>query len=180
MSEGFSRQSPVSSGASRPVLCVLIAAAAVAAQHSVVITLPDTIMEPGTKVTWVKKVPRYCEGPATDGNTVYFTEQRGGSDPNWPIWKLDLGNPSDTGTRWVQTGQNNGLFVDAKGMVYAAENGKVVRFKKDGSQDATLASTGSNGVSFKQANDLSAGKNGAVYFTDLGTSLYYIDAGGRL
>lgn len=181
MSALFSKHGPAASGVPGSVLCILIAAAIAVAQHSAVITLPDSIMEPGTRVTWLKKVPRYCEGPATDGGTlVYFTEQRANSDPNWPIWKLDLGNPGDTGTRWVQTGQNNGLFVDAKGMVHAAENGMVVRFRKDGSLDATLATSGTGGVSFKQANDLSVGKNGAFYFTDLGSSVYHVDPAGQL
>lgn len=171
---------PFSSRAHGAVLGILIAAAAASAQHSAVITLPDSIMEPGTQVTWVKKVPRYCEGPATNGTLVYFTEQHANSDPNWPIWKLDLSNPADTGTRWVASGQNNGLFVDAKGMVYSAQNGKVVRLKQDGSVDATLAASGTGGVSFKQANDLSIGKNGALYFTDLGSSVYYVDPAGQL
>lgn len=168
------------SGASGAIPGILVAAPAAIAQHSAVITLPDSILEPGTQVVWTKKVPRYCEGPATDGNIVYFTEQHADSDPNWPIWKMDLGNPSDTGSRWVAAGQNNGLFVDAEGRVYAAENGKVVRFKKDGSLDATLAAGGTDGVSFKKANDLSVGKNGALYFTDLGGSVYYADPAGRL
>ena len=181
MSVLSAKLNPASVSAQRAVLCVLLYASVAAAQNSAVITLPDSIMEPGTQVTWVKKLPRYCEGPATDGGTlVYFTEQHANSDPNWPIWKLDLGNPNDTGTRWVQTGQNNGLFVDAKGMVYAAQNGKVVRFKKDGSLDVTLANSGAGGITFKQANDLSIGKNGAIYFTDLGTSVYYVDAAGQL
>jgi sugar lactone lactonase YvrE len=163
-------------------LGILLSAAAVAAQHSAVISLPDSILEPGTKVTWVKKVPHYCEGPATDGSgIVYFTEQRGNSDQNWPIWKIDISNPSDTGTRWVvQSNQTNGLFADANGRVYAAQKGKIARYKKDGSLDATLAASGTGGVAFNQANDLSVGKNGALYFTDLGTSVYYLDPSGQL
>lgn len=181
MSVLFSSHSPGSSRAPGAVLCILIAATFATGQNSAVITLPDSIMEPGTQVIWAKKLPRYCEGPATYGGTiVYFTEQHANSDPNWPIWKLDLSNPSDTGTRWVQTGQNNGLFVDAKGMVYSPQNGKVVRFNKDGSLDATLATSGTGGVTFKQANDLSVGKNGAIYFTDHGNSVYYADAAGQL
>lgn len=163
-------------------LCVGLSAFAARAQHSAVISLPDSILEPGTKVTWVKKVPRYCEGPATDGaNLVYFTEQRGGSDMSWPIWKLDLSNPNDTGSRWVvQSNQTNGLFADANGLIYAAQKGKIARYKKDGSLDKTLVSSGAGGINFNQANDLSVGKNGAVYFTDLGTSVYYLDPAGQL
>ncbi|MEO6097567.1 MAG: SMP-30/gluconolactonase/LRE family protein [Fibrobacteria bacterium] len=180
MSVLFHQQGSVSSSRPVTVFCILMAAGFAAAQHSAVITLPDSIMEPGVKVTWVKKVPFYCEGPATDGSTlVYFTEQHSSTDPNWPIWKLDISNPSDTGTRWVLAGQNNGLFVDAKGMVYSPQSGKVVRLKKDGSVDATVAASGGS-AAFKQANDLSVGKNGAIYFTDHGTSLFYIDPAGQL
>jgi gluconolactonase len=181
MSALFSGPSPVSSRVTGSLFYILIAAAAASAQHSAVITLPDSIMDPGAKVAWVKKVPRYCEGPATDGNSfVYFTEQHPNSDPNWPIWRLDLSNPNDTGSRWAQTGQSNGLFVDANGRVYSAQSGKIVRFKKDGSLDATVAASGTGGVSFGQANDLSVGKNGAVYFTDHGGSVYYVDPAGQL
>jgi gluconolactonase len=182
MSASISGPVPFASRLSVAGLCVLLFAAVVPAQNSAVISLPDSILEPGTQVVWVKKVPRYCEGPATDGSgIVYFTEQHDNSDLNWPIWKLDLSNPGDTGSRWVvQSNQANGLFADAKGLVYAAQKGKIVRYKKDGTLDATLAASGTGGVTFNQANDLSVGKNGALYFTDLGSSVYYVDAAGQL
>jgi hypothetical protein len=133
------------------------------AQHTAVVDLPDSIAAAGSEVTWVKKVPFYCEGPAVDLNdgTLYFTEQHDNSDMNWPIWKINPANPSDTGSRWITaSNQSNGLFVDGKGRVIAAQKGKFVRYNKNGTVDATLATSG-NGANFGQANDFSMGADGS-------------------
>lgn len=166
----------------RAFASLLAAALPAAAQHSATIQLPDSIMAAGTQVKWVKKLPFYCEGPSVDlsDGTVYFTEQHDNSDLNWPIWKINPAAPSDTGTRWITaSNQSNGLFVDAQGRVIAAQKGKFVRYKKDGSVDATLATSGS-GAGFGQANDFSIGKDGSFYFTDLGSNIFYVDAAGKL
>lgn len=157
-------------------------AGGVFAQHSAVVSLPDSIAAAGTQVVWVKKVPRYCEGPATDpaDGTVYWSEQREGSTNDWPIWKMNPGNPSDTGSRWITaSNQTNGLFVDSQGRVLAAQKGKIVRYAKSGAQDSVLATSGGS-VTFNQANDLSVGANGAIYFTDLGSQVYFLDATRKL
>ena len=163
-------------------VAILIAALPAAAQHSAVIDLPDSIMAPGTQMKWVKKVPKYCEGPAVDlaDGTVYFTEQLDNSNMNWPIWKINPANASDTGSRWISaSNQSNGLFVDGQGRVIAAQKGKIVRYKKDASVDVVLATSG-NGATFNQANDLSLGKDGSFYFTDLGSQAFFVDAQGKL
>jgi gluconolactonase len=69
--------------------------------------------------------------------------------------------------------------VDGQGRVIAAQKGKLVRYSKSGTLDATLVTSG-NGASFNQANDFSLGKTGAVYFTDLGSQVYYADAQGKI
>jgi hypothetical protein len=142
----------------------LSAAGLVHAQHSAVVDLPDSIAAAGSEVTWVKKIPFYCEGPAVDlsDGTFYFTEQHDNSDMNWPIWKIgNPGNPSDTGSRWITaSNQSNGLFVDGKGRVIAAQKGKFVRYNKNGTVESTLATSG-NGANFGQANDFSMGADGS-------------------
>jgi sugar lactone lactonase YvrE len=164
-------------------LAVLLAAGAARAQQSATITLPDSIVEPGTQVKWFKKILQYCEGPATDqaDGTLYFTEQRDNNTLDWPIWKINPGNPSDTGARWVSpSNQSNGLFVDGQGRVIAAQKGKIVRYAKSGAVDSVLVTSGNGGVNFGQANDFSMGKNGALYFTDLGSQIFYLDASRKL
>jgi gluconolactonase len=151
-------------------------------QHSAVVDLPDSISAAGTQVIWVKKMPFYCEGPAVDLNdgTLYFTEQHDNSDMNWPIWKINPANPNDTGSRWITaSNQSNGLFVDGKGRVIAAQKGKFVRYNKNGTVDSELATSG-RGADFGQANDFSMGADGSFYFTDLGSRIFYVDAAGKL
>lgn len=155
---------------------VLATACAARAQHSATIDLPDSIAAAGTPVDRIKKIPFYCEGPAVDlsDGTLYFTEQHDNSVSDWPIWKINPANPSDTGSRWVvQSNQSNGLFVDGQGRVIAAQKGKIVRYKKDASLDSVLAVSGSN-VAFGQANDFSMGRNGDIFFSDLGSQIYYL------
>jgi gluconolactonase len=161
---------------------VLCAAAMGRAQQSATIQLPDSLMAPGTQMKWVKKVAQFCEGAAVDlsDGTVYFTEQRDNNTSDWPIWKIHPETAGDTGTRWItNSNQSNGLFVDSQGRVIAAQKGKVVRYKKDATVDAVLATSG-NGATFGQANDLSVGKSGAFYFTDLGSNVFYVDPAGKL
>src|SRR5690606_31092240 len=177
----FSMSNP--SGRSPLLISAFAALAAGAfAQHTALVDLPDSIAAPGTQVVWVKKVPRYCEGPATDisTGTVYWSEQREGNNPEWPIWKINPNTPSDTGTRWIMnSNQTNGLFVDYQGRVSAAQEGKIVRYAKTGAVDTVLATSGS-GATFNQANDLSVGRNGAIYFTDLGSQVFYLSPSGQL
>ncbi|MDB5106503.1 MAG: gluconolactonase precursor [Fibrobacteres bacterium] len=165
------------------VAIVLGGASLASAQHSATVSLPDSIAEPGTQVVWVKKVQQYCEGPAVDlkDGTVYFTEQRDNSVSDWPIWKINPANPSDTGSRWITaSNQSNGLFVDAQGRVIAAQKGKIVRYNKNATVDSVLTTSGTNGVTFGQANDFSIGKNGAIFFSDLGNQIFYLDASRKL
>ena len=150
-----------------------------------IIDLPDSLWA-GDSVTWVRKVPFYCEGPAYDETTghVYFTQQIGNSTPNWPVWRVKPG--VDTGIVWYNTYQNNGLEFDYQGRLIAAQNGRLSRLTgpspvtkgsgSGGSPDtATIVASGNNGVTFGQANDLSIGKKGDIFFTTLGSSIYYMN-----
>ncbi len=143
------------------------------------VTLPDSICTATMPVVWEKKVPQYCEGPAYETSTgfVYFTEQAGGA--NWPIWKIRPGT-ADTGIHFVTTRQNNGLEFDPQGRLVAAEDGRIARFTSTGALDSVLVASGQNGVSFNQANDLTIGANGGIYFTALGTDVYYLSSTRQL
>jgi gluconolactonase len=46
--------------------------------------------------------------------------------------------------------------------------------------DSTQVTSGTNGVTFNQANDLSIGSNGAIYFTALGSAVYYLSPSRQL
>jgi sugar lactone lactonase YvrE len=73
--------------------------------------------------------------------------------------------------------QSNGLEFDPQGRLVAVQNGRLTRYTQAGTVDSTLVLSGQNGVNFNQANDLSIGTNGAVYFTDLGTNVYHLSTG---
>lgn len=138
-----------------------------------IIQLPDSLRAVTDTVKWVKKIPMYCEGPAWEPATgaVYFTEQFGGSVQNWPIWKVLPGNATDTGKIFVNTYQSNGLEFDPQGRLVACQNGRLSRYKSDGTLDSTLVTF----TTPAQANDLSIGVNGAIYFTGLGSAVYYLN-----
>ena len=150
---------------------MLIAVSAMAQTFTV--NLPDSICPTGNAVTWEKRITNYCEGPAYEAATgyVYFTEQAGGA--NWPIWRIRPAT-ADTGIRWVTTRQNNGLEFDPQGRLVAAQDGRIARYTPAGVLDSALVSTGQNGVTFGQANDLSIGSNGAIYFTQNMTQVFYL------
>ncbi len=151
------------------------------AQAQSVIQLPDSLFQAGDTITWWKRIPTFCEGPAWDAATqsVFFTRQYGNQQANWPIYRIRPGH--DTGDVFIATAaQANGLAFDAQGLLVAAQNGKLTRYKVDGSVDSVLVTSGTNGVSFNQANDLSIGKNGAIYFTDLGNRVFHLSATGQL
>ncbi len=159
------------------VLALLSMAAFGFAQHSAIVELPDSIAAAGTTVQWVKKLPSYCEGPAIDAEgNLYFTQQSGNV---WPVWKINPSNIADTGSIFLNTNQNNGLAFDAKGRLVVAQKGKIGRYLKNGTLDSVLGVSGS-GATFGQANDLSLGTNGDIYFTDLASNIFYIDASRTL
>lgn len=163
-------------------MCALALGAAFApAQGQSLIQLPDSLFQAGDTITWWKRIPTFCEGPAWDAATqsVLFTRQYGNQQANWPIYKIRPGQ--DTGDVFIATSaQANGLAFDAQGLLVAAQNGKLTRYKADGSVDSVLVTSGANGVSFNQANDLSIGKSGAIYFTDLGNRVFHLNAAGQL
>ena len=137
-----------------------------------IIQLPDSLHAAADTVKWVKKIPMYCEGPAWEPSTgaVYFTEQFAANVQNWPLWKVLPGNSSDTGSVFVANYQNNGLDFDPQGRLVSCQNGRLSRYKSDGTLDSTLITF----TTPAQANDLSIGANGAMYFTGLGNAVYYL------
>jgi gluconolactonase len=157
---------------------VVVFASPAAAQN--VIQLPDSLYTAGDTVVWVKRVAAYCEGPAWEPATgyVYFDQQGANTAANWPIWRVKPGE--DTGIVWVNAYQSNGLEFDKQGRLVAAQNGRLTRYFPNGTVDSTLVTSGTNGVTFNQANDLSIGSNGAIYFTALGSAVYYLSPSRQL
>lgn len=169
------------------IAALTISAAAPRALSQNLIELPDSLWG-GDSVTWVSKVTGYCEGPAWEASTgaVYFTEQaQSGSAVNWPIRKVKPGT-GDSGAIWYNNLQSNGLHFDASARLVTAQNGRLTRFRAvaPGSEnpvvDTVLVTSGTDGVSFNQANDLSIGKSGALYFTDLQSRVFYFSPSRRL
>lgn len=148
--------------------------------------LPDSLMAPGTKVVWVKKMAAYCEGPAVDPSGIlYFTEQRSSATQEWPIWKINPSDPADTGTVFLRnSSQANGMNFDRQGRLVAAQYHKLTRFETAGASPGaaagTVLATSGNGAAFDKANDMSIASNGAIYFTDLGSDIFLIDSTGKL
>jgi gluconolactonase len=166
-----------------PALLLSVAVSHVDAQH--VIVLPDSLYTAGDTITWVKRVPAYCEGPAWEPATgsVYFTQQASNATANWPIHRVKPG--VDTGMIWYNTYQSNGIEFDRQGRLVVAQNGRVTRLRQatvgdSGVVDSVLAATGQNGVTFNQSNDLSIGSNGGIYFTALGSAVYFLSPTRRL
>jgi sugar lactone lactonase YvrE len=152
--------------------CFLAAAGAVGAQT--VIQLPDSLYTAGDTISWIKKIPTFCEGPVWEASTgyVYFTRQQLGAT-TWPIIRVKPG--VDTGVVWVASpGEANGLDLDPQGRLVAAQRGRLTRYLPDGSVDSVLFTSPNNGVTVGLVNDLSIGANGAVYFTTNSTQIYYL------
>jgi gluconolactonase len=159
-----------------------IALAAMPAVAQTIVSLPDSLYSPGDTVAWIKRLPHYCEGPVWDSTTgsIYFSQIDGddnnSSNPDWPIWKIRPG--IDTGSRFVTTGQSNGLALDPRnGKLVAAQNGRIARFNANGTLDSVLAQSSSE-LSISGANDISFGANGAFYFTNLGIRVFHVNAAG--
>jgi sugar lactone lactonase YvrE len=145
-----------------------------------VIQLPDSLYNAGDTISWVKKIPTFCEGPVWEPSTgyVYFTRQQLGQS-TWPIIRVKPGQ--DTGIVWVANPRDaNGLDFDPQGRLIAAQGGRLTRYKPDGSEDSVLVLSPSNSVTFGQANDLSIGANGAIYFTTNGSQIYYLSPSRQL
>jgi sugar lactone lactonase YvrE len=151
-----------------------------AAPAQTLVQLPDSLHAPADTILWVKKVQQFCEGPAWDAATgsVYFTRQISNA-ANWPIFRVRPG--VDTGAEFISAAyQANGLEMDPQNRLVAAQNARLTRYKNDGSVDSTLIQSGANGVTFGQANDLSIGGNGGIYFTTNSTSIYYLSPARQL
>src|SRR5690606_30564052 len=61
------------------------------ASAQTVIQMPDSLWSAGDTITWVKKIPAFCEGPVWEPATgyVYFTRQQGST--TWPIIRIKPG-----------------------------------------------------------------------------------------
>jgi gluconolactonase len=164
-------------------LFIVAAGSQVCAQN--VIQLPDSLYTAGDTVTWVKRVAAYCEGPAWEPATgsVYFTQQGSNNTANWPIHRVKPG--VDTGIVWYAFRQNNGIEFDRQGRLIVAQDGRLSRLKQaavgdSGVIDSILVTTGTNGVTLGQTNDLSIGSKGDIYFTALGSAVYYLSPSRQL
>ena len=156
------------------ILVAIVAAIPAAAQVDS-ISLPDSIWA-GDSVTWVRKVPNYCEGPAYEKATgaVYFTVQTA-SKPNWPIYRTIPG--VDTGGAWYNVKQNNGLAFDPQGRLVACQNGQLSRILHDStSGQGVLDSVLTTFTSTTQSNDLYIGRAGDIYFSGYNDGkVYYLN-----
>jgi gluconolactonase len=160
-----------------------VTASPLAAQN--VIQLPDSLYAAGDTITWVKRVPAYCEGPAWEPATgsVYFTQQGSNNAANWPIHRVKPG--VDTGIIWYAFRQNNGIEFDRQGRLIVAQDGRLSRLRQatvgdSGVVDSVMVTSGTNGVTFSQSNDLSIGSRGDIYFTALGSAVYYLSPSRQL
>lgn len=152
----------------------MLAATTAPAQAQTVIQLPDSLYTAGDTITWVKRIPTFCEGPAWDPATgyVYFTRQQLGAT-TWPIIRVKPG--VDTGVVFVASpGEANGLDFDPQGRLVAAQRGRLTRYNNDGSVDSVLFTSPNNGVTVGLVNDLSIGSNGAIYMTTNASQIYYL------
>jgi sugar lactone lactonase YvrE len=148
--------------------------AAVSTPAQTIIQLPDSLYTAGDTITWVKRIPTFCEGPVWEAATgyVYFTRQQLGST-TWPIIRVKPG--VDTGVVWVANpGEANGLDIDPQGRIIAAQRGRLTRYTPEGTVDSVLFTSPNNGVTVGLINDLSIGGNGAIYFTTNSTQIYYL------
>ncbi len=178
-------------------LTVLVALAGFAAPlhaQTNTINLPNHFYTPGDTVEWVKRLPHYCEGPAWNPTTQEITFSQigspgtGGATPNrpdWLIWRIKPG--VDTGSVFYDKGQSNGQVMDPWDRLTVIQRDMVIRFDSTGAVD-TLVRSGDNGVTFNAnnntdggaGNDLSFASNGAFYFTNLATGIFYVDTAGTL
>jgi sugar lactone lactonase YvrE len=152
-----------------------IGATSVQTAAQTVIQLPDSLYAAGDTIAWVKRLPTFCEGPAWEPSTgaVYFTRQYGNNVAQWPINNIHPG--VDTGDIFVaEPTQANGLAFDPQGRLVAAQNGRITRYTATGAEDTVLVTSGTGGITFNRANDLSFGSSGGLYFTALGTAVYYL------
>ncbi|HEX2612323.1 MAG TPA: SMP-30/gluconolactonase/LRE family protein [Fibrobacteria bacterium] len=164
------------------ILCLVVLAAIPAAAVVDSISLPDSIWA-GDSVTWVRKVPGYCEGPAYEKATgaVYFSQQPGNSAANWPIYRTVPG--VDTGGIWYNTNQSNGMAFDPQGRLVVCQKNQVVRLKPNpvsgglgGALDTILTSGFGANV---QSNDLVIGRAGDIYFSGYtDNNVYYLSPSG--
>jgi gluconolactonase len=169
-------------------LLTLLASSALA---QTTITLHDSLWFAGDTVTWVKRLPHYCEGPAWNPATGEVTFSQIGSPgtsanrPHWLVWRIKPGQ--DTGSVFYDKGQSNGQVMAPNGRLSIIQRDVVIQFDSAGNVD-TLVYSGKDGVVFNannnsdngSGNDLSFASNGAFYFTTLSSGIYYVDTTGKL
>lgn len=158
---------------------ILAMAFSVWSQEPGAANLPDSLMAPGTKVVWFKKLPYYCEGPAVDkdGN-LFFDQQMDNNTPYWPIWKINPKLSNDTGMVFLEnSNQANGINFDKNWHMVVGQNRQLSRFDYAG--NATVIATSGDPEIFGQVNDMGLASSGAMFFTDLGTNIYFTDSTGK-
>jgi len=131
----------------------------------------DKIAPPGTSVEKVQGDFRFIEGPVwvRSGGYLLFSDIPANS-----IMKWTPGGTASVYRKSIFPGTypdgvligSNGLTLDGKGRLVAAEHGnrRVARFEKDGS--VTVLADRYEGKRLNSPNDLVSRRNGDIYFTD--------------
>lgn len=159
------------------ILAAALAAPAPWAQTHGTADLPSALAEPKAPVRWVQPVAAFCEGPAWDGENLYFTEHHGKDTLDWPIWRHrpEAGDPAGA-VFLAASEQANGLALDRQGRLAAAQRRKVSRF--DAAGKAVVLAESTAAVPFGNANDLAFGADGTLWFTALDGRVFRAAAGG--
>ncbi|MDB5051791.1 MAG: SMP-30/Gluconolaconase/LRE-like region-containing protein [Fibrobacteres bacterium] len=169
----------------KAVSCLLLGAAAVAAQDFGSHTLPADLADPAAKVLGaMNKAPNngrnlgYSEGPACDAEgNLYFTEDNAGSGN---IWKLTTAG--QTSNFYNGSGLPNGLDFDSSGKLYSAEKGGIAVYEKSGAASRTMLPMNPTLNAGYRVNDLSLASNGAMWFTNhaQGNQFFYRSPAGKV
>jgi gluconolactonase len=103
------------------------------------------------------------EGPVWIGDSLYFSEMKGGDIPAARILKLTGGLVSVA----VPDSGSNGLAVDASGNLFAAvhKDGSISRIALPGGTETPMVAT-YMGKRFISPNDLAIRSDGTIYFSD--------------
>ena len=140
---------------------------------------PETVTQPGAKVTIIADGFDFAEGPAANSyGELFFSDLQASR-----IYELD--NKGQPSVFLNDSGGANGLFFDISGNLIACQGdlGRVVSISEQ--RDVTVLADTYQGKRFNKPNDLWIDSEGGVYFTDPaygtkpvqdGEHVYYVSA----
>jgi len=140
---------------------------------------PETVTQPGAKVTIIVDGFDFAEGPAANSyGELFFSDLQAGR-----IYELD--NKEQPNIFLQDSGGANGLYFDASGCLIACQGdlGRVVSISEQ--QDINVLADTYQGKRFNKPNDLWIDSEGGIYFSDPaygtkpvqdGEHVYYINA----